>query len=212
MICIKLFLNFLFFAVAVRIRALMHSSAELLTNQDLVARILQNDAEAEAVLYEKFAGRVYFTALSETRSKDDAEDIQAETFLRVIQALRQDKLRSGDALPSFIVGITLNVTREHVRRKYRADSLEDYEYDIASDVSLEAGLLNAETSRAIQAAAQQLKPREQEFLRLYYFEELPKEDIARRLGINEERVRLIKSRALASFREIYQKLVKARRG
>ncbi len=181
---------------------------EFLSNQELVARIRRGDAEAEALLYEKFSERVYFTALSETHSKDDAEDVRAETFLRVIQALRQDKLRSADSLPSFIVGITLNVIRELVRQKYRADSLEDYEYDVASDDSLEAAFLDAETGRALEEAARQLKPREQQFLRMYYYEELPKEEIARKLGIKVERLRLIKSRALQQFREIYKKMTK----
>lgn len=184
----------------------MQQSHETVTNQELVVRIRQGDAEAEALLYEKFSSRVYFTALSETHSKDDAEDIKAETFLRVILALRQDKLRSADSLPSFIVGFTLNVIREHIRQKYRADSLEDYEYDVASEISLESVFLDAETSRALEQAARQLKPREQQFLRMYYYDELPKEEIARRLGINEERVRLIKSRALQSFRDIYKKM------
>ncbi len=189
----------------------MHTSAELLTNQEIVARIRQGEAEAEAALYAKFSTRVYFTALSETHSKEDAEDARAETFLRVIQALRADKLRSADALPSFIVGITLNVIRELVRQKYRADSLEDYAYDIASDGSLEQALLDAETSRALQELARQLKPREQQFLRLYYYEELPNPEIAERLGIKEERLRLIKSRALQSFRELYQKMTRPKK-
>ena len=102
----------------------------------------------------------------------------------------------------------MNVIRELVRQKYRADSLEDYEYDVAGDGSLDTAFLNAETSRALEQAARQLKPREQQFLRMYYYEELPKEEIARRLGINEDRVRLIKSRALQSFREIYKKMTK----
>ena len=186
----------------------MHPSMELLSNQDIVSRIRLGESEAEAALYEKFSARVYFTALSETHSKDDAEDIRAETFLRVIQALRADKLRSADSLPSFIVGFTLNVIREHIRQKYRADSLEDYEYDMAGDGSLEQAFLDAETSHALQEAARQLKPREQQFLRMYFYEELPKEEIARKLGINEERIRLIKSRALQSFREIYKKISK----
>lgn len=189
----------------------MQPSVELLSNQELVARIRQGDAEAEARLYEKFSARVYFTALSETHSKEDAEDARAETFLRVIQALRQDKLRSADALPSFIVGITLNVIRELVRQKYRADSLEDYEYDIAGDGSLEQAMLDAETGRAMQELARQLKPREQQFLRLYYYEELPNPEIAQKLGIKEERLRLIKSRALQSFRELYQKMTRAKK-
>ncbi len=74
--------------------------------------------------------------------------------------------------------------------------------------ALEQAFLDAETSRALQEAARQLKPREQQFLRMYFYEELPKEEIARKLGINEERIRLIKSRALQSFREIYKKISK----
>ena len=38
--------------------------------------------------------------------------------------------------------------------------------------------------------------------------ELPKEEISARLGIKEDRLRLIKSRTLQSFREIYQKIAK----
>jgi RNA polymerase sigma-70 factor (ECF subfamily) len=184
----------------------MRTIVDSLSNQELVARIRQGDVEAEAVLYEKFSARVYFTALSETHSKEDAEDARAETFLRVIQALRQDKLRSADSLPSFIVGITLNVIRELLRQKYRIDSLEDYDYDIASDRSIEDALLDAEAYRALQEVARELKPREQQFLRMYFYDELPKEEIARKLGVKEERLRLIKSRALQRFREIYKKM------
>ena len=36
----------------------------------------------------------------------------------------------------------------------------------------------------------------------------PKEEIARRIGVDEERVRLVKHRCLKSFREIYERLKK----
>jgi RNA polymerase sigma factor (sigma-70 family) len=184
----------------------MQHSVETSSNQDIVNKIQQGDSAAETVLYEKFSPRIYFLALSELHSKDDAEDVRAETFLRVIQALRDGKLRSADSLPSFVVGFALNIIREIVRHKYKTDSLEDYEYDRASEGSLEDLFLNAETSRAIEKVVQKLKPREQEFLRLYYFQELSKEEISARLGIKEDRLRLIKSRTLQAFREMYKKL------
>ncbi|MFN7931452.1 MAG: sigma-70 family RNA polymerase sigma factor [Blastocatellia bacterium] len=187
----------------------MQHSVETFTNHDLVSKIQQGDAAAEAMLYEKFSQRIYFLAVSELHSKDDAEDIRAETFLRVIQALREGKLRSADSLPSFIVGFALNIIREHVRHRYKVDSLEDYEYDVASEGSLENVFLDAETSRSIEEAVKKLKPREQEFLRLYYYEELSKEEISARLGIKEDRLRLIKSRTLQAFREIYKKMANA---
>jgi RNA polymerase sigma factor (sigma-70 family) len=117
-------------------------------------------------------------------------------------------LRAADSLPAFIVGVTLNVIRELLRQKYRVDSLEDYAYDVAGEGSLETSLLDAETGRALAEAEQELKPRERQFLRMYYYDELPKEEIARKLGIPEERVRLIKSRTLQRFREIYRKMTK----
>ncbi len=192
--------------VTSKIRATMQSSVDPSLNNNLVTSIQQGDSAAEAALYEKFSARIYFLALSELHSKDDAEDVRAETFLRVIQALRDGKLRSAEALPSFIVGFALNIIRELVRHKYKTESLEDYEYDVAGERSLEDVFLDAETSRAMEEVAKKLKPREQQFLRMYYYEELSKEEISARLGIKEDRLRLIKSRTLQSFREIYKKL------
>lgn len=169
--------------------------------------IQQGDAAAEAELYKRFSARIYFLALSELRSKEDAEDVRAETFLRVIKALRGDKLRSPDALPSFVVGIALNVIREQIRQKQKSQQLDGSELELASEQpSPESYFLDEEAGRAAREVAEKLKPREREFLRMYFYEELPKEEIARALGIKEERLRLIKSRALKSFREIYRKL------
>jgi hypothetical protein len=45
--------------------------------------------------------------------------LRPKLFLRVIQALRQGKLCRADLLPPFIVGITLNLTREHEWRRHQ---------------------------------------------------------------------------------------------
>lgn len=172
---------------------------------DLVEQVRRGDAAAETALYEKYAARVYFLALSELHSKEDAEDVRAETFLRVIQALRQEKLRTPDALPAFIVGIARNVVREQIRRKYKSEPLDGSEGEAASEVSPETVFLDEESRKAVREVAATLKPREREFLRLYYYEERPREEIANSLGISEERVRLIKSRALQRFRDAYRK-------
>ena len=177
-----------------------------LADSDLVSSVEQGDKLGESALYEKYSDRLYFLALSELHSREDAEDVRAETFLRVLLALRQGKLRKADSLSSFIVGIALNVIRESRRHKFGTEPLGDNELEIAGEASPEDAFLDQEVKNSIEQAARQLKPREREFLRLYYYEELPKEEIARILGIKEERLRLIKSRALQRFREIYKKL------
>jgi RNA polymerase sigma-70 factor (ECF subfamily) len=186
----------------------MRQSVTTSSDSELIVRILQDDAAAESELYKKYAPRIYFLGLSELHSKEDAEDIRAETFLRVIQALRQGKLRNPQSLAAFIVGIALNCVREHHRQHQKTETLNEMEPTLIGEGSLEKAFLEQEASRAIAEAARHLKPREREFLRLYYYEELSKEEIARSLGIKEERLRLVKSRTLASFREIYKKLRK----
>jgi RNA polymerase sigma-70 factor (ECF subfamily) len=186
----------------------VRDSATTSADARLAASIREGDSAAEAELYEQYSPRVYFLALSELHSREDAEDVRAETFLRVFQALRQNQLRSPDSLRSFIIGTALNVVREQIRQRSRTRQIDEGELEIAADRSLEAAFLDEEVVRAMEETVRRLKPREREFLRMHYYEELPGEEIARALGIKPERLRLIKSRALKSFRECYKKLTK----
>ena len=177
-----------------------------MSDGELAVAVGEGDAAAESSLYEKYSERILFLALSERCSREDAEDVRAETFLRVLQALRAGKLNKPDSLASFVVGIALNVIREQRRRRAGTDALDEREDEIPGGDSPEDAFLEREAARAVEDMAARLKPREREFLRMYYYEEMPKEEIARALGVREERVRLIKSRALKSFRTIYEKL------
>ena len=65
--------------------------ARLSVDTQLVADIQNGQTQAEAALYEKYCAKVYYVALRESRSPQDAEDVRAETFLRVLQAVRDRK-------------------------------------------------------------------------------------------------------------------------
>ena len=81
-------------------------------DSDLVVGVEQGDKFAEDQIYRKYSDRLYFLALSELHSREDAEDVRSETFIRVFQAVRQGKLRKPESLGSFVVGIALNVIRD----------------------------------------------------------------------------------------------------
>lgn len=174
----------------------------------VVEQIAQGDRTAEAELYDRFARRVYYLALRELRSGVEAEDARAETFLRVLTAIREQRVRAPGALSGFVLGTARNVIREmgRAQRRREAVSVEDLEQvepgAVAVDV-LDTGLI-----KAIELVIARLKPRERECLRLLYYEELTKDEVAKRLGIQRERLRLIKSRALKSFREYYAQVTK----
>ena len=176
------------------------------TDTQIVADIQNGQTQAEAELYRKYQARVYYVALRASRSTHDAEDVCAETFLRVLQVIRAKELRSPAALPAFILGTTRNVLYELFSRRKQAGHSTDPEDAGLCQPSHEKLFLDSEVQRAIEQAIVRLKPRERDLLRMYFYEELPVDEIARRSGIARERVRLVKSRALQHFRETYKRL------
>src|SRR5215470_17065434 len=173
----------------------------------LADEIQRGESSAEATLYEKYSARVYYLALSELRSPADAEDVRTETFMRVIQAVRKGQVRTPESLASFIVGTAHNVIREGFRQRRKAGQINQVELERSAAQAPDPFFVDPDVKRAIEQVITRLKPREQIFLRMYYYEELPPEEIARRIGIKQERLRLIKSRALKSFKEIYLRLI-----
>ena len=175
-------------------------------DHEIVAGIQNGRTESESALYEKYSSRVFYLALRETRSQHDAEDVRAETFLRALQAIRSNQVRSAAALGSFILGVTRNVLHElYAKRRQMGDAVSADEVDLAIP-SHERLFLDQEVRIAIQKTIARLKPREQLVLRLLIYDELPSEEVARRIAIAPERVRLVKSRALKHFREIHSRL------
>lgn len=180
------------------------------TEPGLPTGVQHGGTESEAALYERYSARVYYLALRETRSAQDAEDIRAETFLRVLQAIRNNQVRSADALPAFILGVARNVIREtYARRRRLGDAVPAEEADLTVP-SHERTFIDHEVQVAIRKTIERLKPRERGVLRMIFFEELETEEVARQAAIAPERVRLVKSRALKHFREIHRRLTAAK--
>jgi RNA polymerase sigma-70 factor (ECF subfamily) len=174
------------------------------SDTDLVRLIQNGDSAAGGELFQKYGPRIFYLALRDLRSRTDAEDVRAETFLRVLTAIRLRRVETPEMLSSFIHGTARNIVLETLRSPLRAAGRE-----VPDSGGPEPDpMLDEEVTVAVQSALARLKPREREFLRLHYYEELPKEEIARRIGVDEARVRLIKSRALKSFRDMYRRLKK----
>jgi RNA polymerase sigma-70 factor, ECF subfamily len=184
--------------------------ASVLADDQLVACIQNGRMDAEAALYERYSAKVYYLALRESHSPQDAEDVRAETFLRVLQAIRGDRLRSAGSLAPFILGTMRNVLHELFLRRRQAGNAADANPVEPAMPSHEEHFLDSEVQLAVKQTIVRLKPRERDLLRMHFYEELETEEIARRVNIAPERVRLVKSRALKHFREFYQRLDRAR--
>jgi len=183
----------------------------VLTDTELVANIQNGQSESETALYEKYSAKVYYLALRESKSAHDADDVRAETFLRVLLAIRGNQVRSPAALPGFILGVTRNILRELYARRNQDGPATEQSIPEADAPSHEKLFLDQEAQQAVKEVIERLKPQERAVLRMHYYEELPTEEIAERTAIAPERVRLVKSRALKHFREMYGRLKRTSR-
>lgn len=181
------------------------ASPENQADLELVGRIQSGERTAEQALYERYSARVYYLALVRVRAAHDAEDVRSETFLRVLSSIRNRQIHTPRALASFILRTLDNVVLEMRRKQQRADRIADDRGPFWPEYFLDEDL-----KAAIKQTIALLKPRERDFLRMYYYEELPKDEIAVRTGISRDRVRLLKSRALKSFGERYLRLTQAK--
>jgi RNA polymerase sigma-70 factor (ECF subfamily) len=115
----------------------------------------------------------------------DWEDIVAEVLMQVSEKITSGEFRGESSIGTFIYTITSRRIVDHIRRKTRV--LRD---------APEGGHLpdpHEEVERTEQVelmleAIRKLRPRHRQALELFYLRELPREEVARRMGISAPKV------------------------
>lgn len=128
-----------------------------------------------ARLVDQYADRLYrAAALGST--PEDARDLCQETFL--VAARSQFEGRSAPY--TWLYGIMKNLRRERRRKARRRAPADAPRLAIATP---EAQLARTQTRAAVQAAVSHLPENQREAVMLFYLEELPVAEVARRTGV-----------------------------
>jgi RNA polymerase sigma-70 factor (ECF subfamily) len=153
--------------------------------------------------YAEYGTRIYRYLRYHVSSADEAEELTAETFLRVVRAAASFDPRRGNA-KSWLFRIAQNVLRDSRRRaRHRGTVPIETLRDLVSDApSPEERLLHREEVRELLQAVEHLGARDREVVSLRYGSELDYREIAEILGIREAAVRTRLWRALGNLRLI----------
>jgi len=162
---------------------------------------LQNcDRQAFDALLKEFGGKIYKSAIFLTDSKEEAEDIVQETFMRAYHSIYKFKGRSS--LYTWLYRILLNVTHDLRRKKYiherflskyRIEKYSDPSEDLINDVDKDI------FTQCLQDALKRQKLKHREIIVLRFFEDLKLEEIAERLNIS---IGTVKSRLHIALKKI----------
>lgn len=150
------------------------------------------EREEAARLVEDHGQAVYRLAYARTGSREDAEDITQETFLRLVRAA--PVFRDEDHCRAWLLHVAMNCTRSLFRRPWRRRDLPLEEAANAAAPDGERG----DVLEAVLALPEQYRAP----VHLFYYEGLTVEQIAKILGLREGAVRTRLSRARGMLRDM----------
>jgi RNA polymerase sigma-70 factor (ECF subfamily) len=115
----------------------------------------------------------------------DWEDVVNEIITNVIEKIKKDEFRGESSIGTFIYTITSRRIVDYIRQKTKIlkNMPEPRPFPDPHDA-----IEYKERSELIVRSIRKLKPKFREIIYLYYYKELPREEVAQRLGISAQKV------------------------
>jgi len=163
-----------------------------------VRRCQDGDNEAFGVLVRRYQNRIYRLVCYTLGSKDGAEDIAQEAFLRAYQSIRGFRFKSS--FFTWLYRIAVNLCLREMRRK-KSLSLETGSPAPSSDDDPLDKIEKEEIVKHLHRSLDRLKEREKMVLVLREMEELSYEEISRIMDYPLGTVKSAISRAREKLRD-----------
>ena len=179
-----------------------------LNDFDLVARIKQNDAEAEAELIRRFHPKIAMVARKQVgNSNEDIDDIVQEALIAMILSLREGRYPANakTSLASYIFGIAQNKIRDYYNQKTRNQRLQEAAAAPIILIHKELDLEKKERYEYLERSIKKLPKKYQIVLRLRFLEEWSVGEISQTLDLPKRRVSERINYAVKLLRNIFKK-------
>ena len=170
-------------------------------------RIAGGDHEAFRELVTAYQDIVVGTVARMLGNPADAQDIAQQVFLRIWRNAKRYKpdAKFTTYLFTILRNLVFNETRRRTRKKEVSSDEREDEYHLQSEAPAEerpdAGLLQAELQRAVDAAIAALPETQRLAVVLRRYEDMPYEEIAVVLGLTVPAVKSLLFRARTTLRE-----------
>jgi RNA polymerase sigma-70 factor, ECF subfamily len=150
-------------------------------SDSLTVGLAKGDERAYAELYDRFAGRLYRTALGMLGLREDAEDIVQEAFMGILQS--RHRLADVQDLAAYLFTALRRAAGRCARRRARASALPEAaasELPIAADRQDQSSPLSERIERALSS----LPAEQREVISLKIDGELTFSQIAQVIGVS----------------------------
>lgn len=178
---------------------------------EIIQAVADGDKQALATLYKRYAEKIYNTALSYTKSIEDAEEITQDVFLKIYHSALSFK--GSSSLNTWIYRIAVNTSLNYVKKRNRIrlwgsksqkPELVDFNHP---GVLLE----QKENAKILFKLIDCLPARQKTAFILSYVEYLPRQEVADIMEISLKAVESLLQRAKQNMRLELEKMYPNRR-
>ena len=170
-----------------------------LGDNEIISRVLQGEQTAYAALVERYQGYVFTLVLRMIKSREDAEEVAQDVFIKAYRALAD--FRGESKFSTWLYTITNTTCITFLRKKkldvHSLDNERVFEMAESKDSGFRANLIEQKSRvQMVNEAIAMLNPDDSEIITLFYKAEQNLEEIARilRIEVNTAKVRLHRAR------------------
>ncbi len=170
------------------------------TEVELIGRLSERDVSAFDVVYDQFRARLYSFLVRLSRSRDVAEDLLEETWIRLVE--HADRLKPDTRLGPWLFTVARNLYFSYCRSRTvedeRVAGLMGLSSTGAARPSPFEEAAAGELERRVERALAAMPPHYREVLLLMLVEDLTRAEMAEVCGVTPEtlRQRILRARAM----------------
>ena len=172
----------------------------MIQDQDLIAKCAKGDLKSQRELYDRYASRLMPMALRYAKSREDAEDILQDAFIKIFKNLKS--FRGESQFATWMKRIVINTAINHNRKKLYSEPMMDIEKTTLY-VDHDLILSNFHFTELI-AMIQKLPTGCRTIFNLFAIEGYGHKEIAEQLEISEGTSKSQYARARALMRRTYR--------
>lgn len=179
----------------------MHTEA---SDIEIITRVLKGDQNAYALLVDKYQGYVFTIVLRYVKSREDAEEVAQDVFVKAYRSLSDFKGASKFSTWLYTVASTTSITFLR-KKKLEVQSLDNEKVFAVAD-NVDGGMNANQVEQKskinmVNAAIKLLNPEDAQIITLFYQGEQTLEEIAQILKKEQNAVKVQLHRARTRLKE-----------
>ncbi|HRY55358.1 MAG TPA: sigma-70 family RNA polymerase sigma factor [Spirochaetia bacterium] len=174
------------------------------SDEEAIARVLDGDTEAFAILVRRHQRRVLRVGLGFFHDEEEAADFAQDVFVKAYTAL--GSFQGKSQFSTWLLRIAYN-SAVNLKKRRRSEARLDPELDIEGDPGVDESQLREESARAVREAVAGLPPKQALCVELCFYYDLTYPEISEITGFP---VNTIKSHVFRAKRLLRERLGEAK--